>query len=87
MRTTIDEAGRLVIPKRVRDAAQLAPGAPLEVRWRDGRIEIEPAPLSVRLERRGRFVIAVPDEPVETPLEEDAVERTRRDIEREHGSR
>lgn len=49
MRTTIDGAGRLVIPKSIRDAAGLRAGDELEVELRDGRIEIEPAPRQVRL--------------------------------------
>ena len=60
MRTTIDGAGRLVIPKTIRQLAGLQPGAPLDVRWHDGRIEIEPAALPVTLVRSGRFVVAVP---------------------------
>lgn len=59
MKTTIDNAGRLVIPKEIRREARLIPGAPLEVRWREGRIEIEPAPIAVRLQRRGRLLVAV----------------------------
>lgn len=76
MKTTIDRAGRLVIPKEIRREARLAPGAPLEVRWRDGRIEIEPAPAAVRLQRRGRLLVAVPQKelPMLTP---DTVEQTR----------
>jgi AbrB family looped-hinge helix DNA binding protein len=62
MKTTMDRAGRLVIPKEVRREARLAPGTPLEVRWRNGRIEIEPAPARVRLERRGRLLVAVAQE-------------------------
>ena len=42
MKTTMDRAEPLVIPNEIRREAKLAPGAPLEVRWR-GRIEIEPA--------------------------------------------
>lgn len=82
MRTTIDSAGRLVIPKEVRQQAQLEPGMPLEVRVRDGRIEIEPAPLVVALRRRGRLTIAVPGE---TPgaLTSEMVEETRRRLRRE----
>jgi AbrB family looped-hinge helix DNA binding protein len=76
MRTTIDAAGRLVIPSAVRRQAGLRPGMPLEVRWRDGRIEIEPAPLLVRLERRGRLLVAVPQEEVQ-PLAATAVEAAR----------
>lgn len=62
MNTTIDKAGRLVIPKAIRRAAQLEPGT--QVRFRvlsPGRIQIEPVPLSVTLERRGGLVVAVPE--------------------------
>lgn len=76
MRTTIDGAGRLVIPKEIRREARLAAGAPLEVRWRDGRIEIEPAPASVRLQRRGRLLVAVPREQL-PKLTPETVEQTR----------
>src|SRR5207247_10489118 len=56
MKTTIDSAGRLVIPKEIRQHAGLKPGMPLEVRLHEGRIEIEPASLEIKLERRGRLV-------------------------------
>lgn len=54
----------------------------LEVRVRDGRIEIEPAPLTVALRRRGRLTIAVPGD---TPpsLTSEMVEETRRRLRRE----
>ena len=84
MITTIDAAGRLVIPKEARREAGLEPGVPLEVRVRDGRIEIEPAPLAVTLERRGRFLVAVPKEPVPV-LTAAMVEKTRRALRRERG--
>lgn len=82
MKTTIDAAGRLVIPSAVRREAGLRPGMPLEVHWRDGRIEIEPAPIAVRLERRGRFLVAVPDGDVPT-LSAEAVEATREALRQE----
>ena len=40
MITTMDSAGRLVIPSDIRREAALEPGMPLEVRTRDGVIEI-----------------------------------------------
>lgn len=49
MRITIDGAGRVVIPKSVRDAAGLEGGTELEIRFRDGRIEIEPTSAEMRL--------------------------------------
>ena len=59
MKTTIDSAGRLVIPKAIRRQAGLQPGMPLEVRCHDGRIEIEPAALPAKLVRKGRLLVAV----------------------------
>ena len=56
----MDQAGRLVVPKAVREASGLAPGTRLRFRVRDGRVEIEPVPLEVSLERRGLVVVAVP---------------------------
>jgi AbrB family looped-hinge helix DNA binding protein len=85
MRTTIDAAGRLVIPSEVRRQAGLRPSMPLDVRWRDGRIEIEPAPVPVRLERRGRLLVAVPQEPV-PPLEAETVAATREALRRERAT-
>ena len=60
--STIDAAGRLVLPKEIRDEAQLEPGMPLSISYHDGRIEIEPAPREVRLVRKGRVLVAVPVE-------------------------
>ena len=79
MKTTIDSAGRIVIPKAVREAARLLPGMPLAVAFRDGRVEIEPEPRQVRLEREGSFLVAVPAEPGEA-LSADVVESTRDDL-------
>ncbi|MFO0697604.1 MAG: AbrB/MazE/SpoVT family DNA-binding domain-containing protein [Nitrospira sp.] len=79
MKTTIDTAGRLVIPKELRREARLLPGTELEIRWRQGLIEIEPVPLLVKLKKRGRFLVAIPDQPIE-PLTSETVERTRQQL-------
>jgi AbrB family looped-hinge helix DNA binding protein len=63
MKTTIDSAGRVVIPKKLRDEAGLTPGMEIEVRCRDGRIEVEPVQGEVRLEERDGFLVAVIDGP------------------------
>ena len=63
MKPVMDRAGRLT--KEIRREAQLASGVPLEVKWREAHIEIEPAPAAVRLQRRGRLFVAVP--PKKTP--------------------
>jgi AbrB family looped-hinge helix DNA binding protein len=86
MITTMDAAGRLVIPREIRREAALEPDTPLEVRWRDGIIEIEPQPLAVTLERKGRLLVARPTARV-TTLRKATVERTRRDLTGRRGRR
>lgn len=79
MKTTMDQAGRLAIPKEIRRAASLRPGAPLEITYRDGRIEIEPAPMTVDLVWENSLLVAVPREAAE-PLKAQVVEQTRGSI-------
>ena len=71
---TIDRAGRLVIPKEIREEAGIEAGMPLTVRCRDGRIEIEPRRRPVRIEKRGRLQVAVAVEGGE-PLSRETVRR------------
>lgn len=56
----MDSAGRLVIPKKIRQEAGIRPGTLLDISCRDGQIEIQPANMPLRFVRRGRFVVAVP---------------------------
>lgn len=60
MRTTIDRAGRVVVPKAVRDTLGLVDGTPLEIQIRDGAVVLEPPTTTVKLVRRGRGVVAEP---------------------------
>jgi AbrB family looped-hinge helix DNA binding protein len=75
MKITIDAAGRLVIPKKIREAAGIRPGSELTIGVADGRIEIEPVPLEVRLIKRGSLTVAVPRKRI-TPLTLDEVGQT-----------
>jgi AbrB family looped-hinge helix DNA binding protein len=81
---TMDEAGRLVIPKPIREQAGLRPGVPLAISCEEGRIEIEPAPRAVKLVRKGSFRVAVPIEPLE-PLTAETVERVRDELRGRNG--
>ena len=81
MRTTIDTAGRIVVPKAIREELALYGGQELEVTTVDGRIEIEVPPTPMHLERRGRILVAVPDVPVPELTDElvrETLEKVRR---------
>ena len=68
----IDKAGRLVVPKAIRDEAGIEPGMPLHISVRDGRIEIEPEFAKVRLVKKGRLTVIERVEPG-PPITERAV--------------
>jgi AbrB family looped-hinge helix DNA binding protein len=81
MRSAIDSAGRVVIPKTLRDRLGLGRGRAIEISERDGKIEIEPVstPMSL-VSRRGRPV-AVPQGHLPALTDEvvrATIERTRR---------
>jgi len=76
MRVSIDRAGRVVVPKAMRDELNLEAGTGLEIRVRDGRIEIEPVTTPMRLVRRGRGTVATTDEPLPTVGVDDVREVT-----------
>jgi AbrB family looped-hinge helix DNA binding protein len=81
MRSAIDAAGRVVIPKPLRDRLGLSRGRAVEILERDGRIEIEVVATPMSLVRRRGGRVAVPEEKL-PPLTDDVVratlERTRR---------
>ena len=72
---TIDRVGRVVIPKDIRDEAGIEPGMALEIRVREGRIEIEPKRRPVRIVKKGRLQVAESVEPGE-PLTRATVRKT-----------
>ena len=81
MITTIDRAGRVVIPKRLRASLGLEDGGTVEIRERDGRIEIEPAPSPMSLVRRRGGVVAVPEDDLPALTDEvvrETLDRARR---------
>jgi len=54
IKTAIDAAGRIIVPKALRDELGLEPGRALEIRARDGGLVIEPLLTQVSLVRRGK---------------------------------
>jgi AbrB family looped-hinge helix DNA binding protein len=81
MRTTVDGAGRIVIPKPVREQAGLRAGSEVDVEFRDGRIEIEPTTTDMRLidDEAGAIIEAAAEMPLLTTEQvRDVLERVRR---------
>jgi AbrB family looped-hinge helix DNA binding protein len=81
MKTTIDADGRIVVPKSMRQALGLKPGQLVDIRAGDGRLEIEIAPASMRLKKRGEGVVAVPEAalpPLTAEQVRDTLEHVRR---------
>ena len=60
MKTAIDAAGRVIVPKALRDELGLTAGRELEIQARDGVLVIEPLPTPVTLVRRGKRLVAKP---------------------------
>jgi AbrB family looped-hinge helix DNA binding protein len=66
MRTTIDKAGRVVIPAALRERASFDPGTELEVTLDDFGIRLERVASPPRLVKVGRRLVARPTAPAET---------------------
>ena len=63
MKTTIDKAGRVVIPARIREKAGLKAGTELEVSLEDTGVRIARAVPGPKLVRSGRRLLARPTAP------------------------
>jgi AbrB family looped-hinge helix DNA binding protein len=79
MKTTIDAAGRLVVPKPLRDELGFAPGMELELDAVDGRLQVA-VPSRVRVERgpRGARFVADGDAALTAEQVRAVIERGRR---------
>lgn len=75
MVTTIDSAGRVVIPKSLRERLNLIGGQAIEIREREGLIEIEPATTPMALETTANGPVAVPAKKL-PPLTDEIVRAT-----------
>ena len=63
MKTTIDKAGRVVIPSQIRARAGLRPGTELEVFLDDGSVRLVKAVTPPRLVKVGKRLVARPSVP------------------------
>ena len=71
MKTTIDKAGRVVIPAPIRVQAGLRPGTELEVVLDEGSIRLVRNVPGPRLERMGKLLVARPRVPAKDRPEVD----------------
>lgn len=60
MKTTIDKAGRLVIPAAIREKAGLRPGTTIEISLEETGVRIERLAPGPRLVRVGKRLVARP---------------------------
>lgn len=60
MRTTIDKAGRVVIPASVRERSGFAPGTELEISVDEFGVRLERVALGPRIVKVGRRLVARP---------------------------
>jgi len=63
MRTTIDRAGRVVIPAQIRERAGLRPGAELEITEDELGVRLERVAPGPKLVKVGRRLVARPTAP------------------------
>ncbi|MGF1665270.1 MAG: AbrB/MazE/SpoVT family DNA-binding domain-containing protein [Acidimicrobiia bacterium] len=81
MRSTIDSAGRVVVPKAMRDRLGLVGGSELDIIEVDGVIEMKPSPIAARKVVTDEGAVIAADGDVSPMTDDDvrrALERTRR---------
>lgn len=64
MEATVDQAGRIVLPRRLRDQLGLGPGSTVDVSLDGDGLHVSPGGRTARLERRGGKLAAVAQTPV-----------------------
>ena len=64
MEAKVDQVGRIVLPKRLRDQLGLAPGSTVDVSLYGDGLHVSPGGRTAQLERRGGKLVAVAHTPV-----------------------
>src|SRR5271156_4365461 len=76
---TMDKAGRIVLPKPVRDELQLQAGDSLELKISGEEITLRPVRAEMRLHREDGMWVFTTDQPLPENLVEDTMEAVRRE--------
>jgi len=83
LRITLDKAGRVVLPKAVRDELELSPGDVLELESSDEQMTLRPLRGTAQLRRKHGVWVFRSGE----PLSEATVRKTLREVRRERERR
>jgi AbrB family looped-hinge helix DNA binding protein len=75
----VDKAGRIVLPKPMRDELQLQAGDSLELELSGQEITLRPVREKMRLQRIDGMWVFTSDEPLPADLVEDTMEAVRRE--------
>jgi AbrB family looped-hinge helix DNA binding protein len=79
---TIDKAGRVVLPKPVRDALLISPGDSLELESSEDRIILRPARGKARIYKKQGVWVLHGDAPLSASVVDDTIRKVRRERER-----
>ena len=79
---TIDKAGRVVLPKPVRDALQISPGDSLELESSEDHIVLRPARGRARMYKKQGVWVLHGDGPLPAGVVEETMRKVRRERER-----
>ncbi|HVO82671.1 MAG TPA: AbrB/MazE/SpoVT family DNA-binding domain-containing protein [Terriglobales bacterium] len=80
--TTIDKAGRVVLPKPVREELQLRPGDSIEVESSEERIILRPARSKGRMYKKQGVWVFDSGEPLPANVVEDTLRKVRQERDR-----
>lgn len=64
MEATVDDVGRIVLPKALRDRLRLTPGTKVDVSEYGDGLHVAPVSRTARLEERDGRLVAVADTPI-----------------------
>lgn len=64
MEATVDEVGRIVLPKPLRDRLRLTPGTKVDVSEYGSGLHVAPMSRTARIEERHGRLVAVADTPI-----------------------
>ena len=65
MKTTIDSAGRIVVPKPLRDAVGLTPGSTVDIAVYGAGLQLTPAGRTARLVEENGVLVATGDQVID----------------------